>query len=126
MFSSIRLADGPLTVYDLESLGQGSVTVVLSACNSGRSVVCAGNELLGLTAAFLSLGTQQVIASVIPIPDAETAPLMTALHEPLVEGRSVATALAWAQARMSRTEDRASRRGRLGSRVVGRQQPSPR
>jgi tetratricopeptide (TPR) repeat protein len=104
LFSSIRLADGPLTVYDLEGLGQGPVTVVLSACNSGRSVVTAGDELLGLTAAFLSLGTQQVVASVIPIPDAETAPLMTAFHASLLAGRSVATALAQAQARTSRTD----------------------
>ncbi|WP_100498889.1 CHAT domain-containing protein [Geodermatophilus chilensis] len=104
LFSSIGLADGPLTVYDLERLGQGPGTVVLSACNSGRSVVCAGDELLGLTAAFLSLGTRQVVASVIPVPDAETAPLMTAFHELLAAGRSVAAALAEAQARTSATE----------------------
>jgi tetratricopeptide (TPR) repeat protein len=104
LFSSIGLADGPLTVYDLERLGQGPGTVVLSACNSGRSVVCAGDELLGLTTAFLSLGTRQVVASVIPVPDAETAPLMTAFHELLSAGRSVATALAEAQARTSATE----------------------
>jgi tetratricopeptide (TPR) repeat protein len=104
LFSSIGLADGPLTVYELERLERGPGTVVLSACNSGRSMVCAGDELLGLTTAFLSLRTQQVVASVIPVPDAETAPLMTAFHEGLVRGWSVATALAEAQARMPTTE----------------------
>jgi CHAT domain-containing protein len=45
-----------------------------------------------------------VVASVIPVPDAETAPLMAALHKFLLAGRSVADALAQAQAGISRAE----------------------
>jgi tetratricopeptide (TPR) repeat protein len=97
LFSSLALANGPLMVYDLERLDRVPPTVVLAACDSGRHVVCAGDELLGLAATFLAQGTQQLVASVIPVPDAETAPLMVALHQLLATGQPVAHALASAQ-----------------------------
>jgi hypothetical protein len=101
LFSSLTLANGPLMVYDLERLDRVPPTVVLAACDSGRHVVCAGDELLGLAATFLAQGTQQLVASVIPIPDAETAPLMVALHQLLAAGQPVAHALASAQRRLA-------------------------
>jgi len=70
---------------------------VLAACESGRSVVCAGDELLGLGAMFLARGASQLVASPLPVPDAETAPLMTAFHRRLAAGLPVAEALARAQ-----------------------------
>jgi hypothetical protein len=99
LFSAIRLADGPFTVYELEHVRWAPELVVLSSCNVGRAAVTAGGELLGLTAAFLGRGTHQVVASVMPVPDAETIPLMTAFHELLLAGRSAAVALAEAQVR---------------------------
>jgi tetratricopeptide (TPR) repeat protein len=97
LFSDLRLHDGPLVVYDLERLPRVPRTVVLAACDSGRSVVRTGDELLGLAATFIARGTAQLIASVVPIPDAETAPLMIALHKRLANGHSPAAALAEAQ-----------------------------
>jgi CHAT domain-containing protein len=97
LFSSLLLADGPLTVYDLERLDRVPSTVVLAACETGRPVVYAGDELLGLAATFLSQGAQHVIASVVPIPDAQTVPLMTAFHQLLAAGHSVADSLGRAQ-----------------------------
>ena len=97
LFSSLQLADGPLTVYDLERLDREADTVVLAACESGRDVVLAGDEMLGLGAALLSRGSRNVIASVVPIPDAATRPLMVALHQGLADGTPVAHALAQAQ-----------------------------
>ena len=99
LFSAIRLDDGPFTVYELERVRWAPELVVLSSCNVGRAAVTAGGELLGLTATFLGRGTHQVVASVMPVPDAETAPLMTTFHELLLTGRSAAAALAEAQAR---------------------------
>jgi tetratricopeptide (TPR) repeat protein len=101
LFSSLRLADGPLTIYDLERLKQAPQLVVLAACDTGRAVVLAGDELLGLSATFLSLGSRQIIASVIPVPDAETTPLMIEFHQLLVTGLPAASALATAQRRLS-------------------------
>ncbi|HYT25191.1 MAG TPA: CHAT domain-containing protein, partial [Actinomycetota bacterium] len=97
LFSSVDLADGPLTVYDLERLERVPQTVVLAACESGRTVVLAGDELLGLSATFLSHGTRQLVASVVTIPDLETAPLMIAFHRLLAAGVPAAEALARAQ-----------------------------
>jgi CHAT domain-containing protein len=97
LFSSLLLADGPLVIHDLERLPRAPHTVVLAACDGGRSVVHTGDELLGLAAAFLARGSAQLVASVLPIPDAETTPLMVELHRGLAEGRPCATALADAQ-----------------------------
>jgi CHAT domain-containing protein len=97
LFSSLQLVDGPLTLYDLERLRQAPRTVVLAACDSAQAVVRPGDELLGFSATFLTRGTRQLIASVVPIPDAPTAPLMIAFHRLLAAGHPPAAALARAQ-----------------------------
>lgn len=100
LFSSLRFADGPLTVYDLERLQRVAGLVILASCDTGRAVVRAGDELLGLSAAFLTHGTRQLVASVVPIPDAETSPLMIAFHRLLATGHAAPAALAQAQQRL--------------------------
>ena len=94
MFSSLVLHGGELFVHDLERLPNAPHRVILSACDVGRSDVRWGDEVLGLAAAFLALGTSSLIAAVLPIPDQSTIEVMTALHRRLVAGRSPATALA--------------------------------
>jgi hypothetical protein len=84
-------------VYDLERLDAVPHTVVLAACDAGRSVVRAGDEPLGLSAAFLGLGTRRLVAPVVPVPDGAAAELMTAFHGLLAGGAPAAEALARAQ-----------------------------
>ena len=98
LFSSIHLADGPLTVYDLESLGDAPALCVLSACDSGLSEVRAGDELMGLTATLLALGSATIVASVVTVPDEMGTRLMTAFHRELAAGVAPAEALVRAQA----------------------------
>jgi len=98
LFSSISLADGPLTVYDLETLDNAPSLCVLSACESGLSEVRAGDELMGLAAALLALGAATIVASVVAVADETTRALMTAFHRHLVSGRRPADALARSQA----------------------------
>jgi CHAT domain-containing protein len=105
LFSSVLLADGPLVLYDLEGLGRAPGTVVLAACESARAVVRTGDELLGLSATLLTRGTSQLIGSVIPVPDAATAPLMVAFHRRLAAGQQAAEALAQAQVEMTHGGD---------------------
>ena len=107
LFSSLRLADGPLTVVDLELLERVPPLVILAACDSGRPVVCAGDELLGFSSTLLSLGTEQLVASVIPIPDPETTPLMIAFHRQLAAGQLTAEALLHAQRQIADGETKA-------------------
>ena len=97
-FSSLQLADGPFTVYDLERLRRAPHHVVLAACDTGRAHTVAGDEILGFGAALLSGGTATLVAPVVPVPDGETVPLMRAYHLGLLAGHSSAAALASAQA----------------------------
>jgi CHAT domain-containing protein len=99
LFSSLRLADGPFTVYDLELLRDAPHHVVLAACDTAQSHVVAGEEVLGLTSALLSQGTATLVAPVIPVSDVETVSLMRAYHADLRAGREPAEALARAQER---------------------------
>ena len=92
--SSLRLHDGPLTVYDLEALERAPTTLVLSACDSGLSEVRPGDELMGLVATLLRLGTRTIVAPVVAVPDTATMPLMLALHDGLCRGLPPAEALA--------------------------------
>jgi len=98
LFSALRLADGPLTVFDLEGVRRAPNRIVLSACDSGLATVHPGDELMGLVATLLPMGTSSIVASVIPVPDRETRPLMVSLHRRISGGDAVATALADASA----------------------------
>lgn len=98
LFSALDLADGPLTVYDLERLSRAPQLVLLPACQSGVSSVLAGDEVMGLASALFALGTRTIVATVIPVPDAATHPMMVMLHEALRQGIPPADALVYAQA----------------------------
>jgi tetratricopeptide (TPR) repeat protein len=97
LFSAIELDDGPLTVYDLERLRRAPYRVVLSSCNSAVGEAVGADELLGLVSALISLGSAGVVASVVPVNDPATVPLMLALHEHLRAGCGLAQALVLAR-----------------------------
>jgi tetratricopeptide (TPR) repeat protein len=99
LFCSLELADGALTVYDLERLRRAPRRLVLSSCESGLSAVHAGDELMGFTAAVFALGTATVVAAVVPVPDEATSGLMLALDDELRTGTPPALALVRARER---------------------------
>jgi tetratricopeptide (TPR) repeat protein len=105
LLSSLRLHDGDLTVYQLETLQRAPTTLVLPACNSGLSEVRPGDELTGLVASLLCLGTRTVVAPVLAVPDTATMPLMLAFHDGLGRGLPPAEALAVAGAEMGPDDD---------------------
>lgn len=47
-FSSVALADGPLTGFDIDRLSRAPTVVVLGACDIGTSVDTGGGEVIGL------------------------------------------------------------------------------
>jgi CHAT domain-containing protein len=98
LFSSLRLADGPLTVYEIERLRAAPDTLVLPSCDAALAGVRPGDELLGTAAALLGLGVASVVAPVLPIPDDATASLMVSIHERLRAGDTPSEALAAAAA----------------------------
>ncbi|MEU0877849.1 CHAT domain-containing protein [Lentzea sp. NPDC005914] len=68
LFSYLELKDGPLYGYDIARIENPPEVVVLSACESG------------LARAFLDAGTRAVIASVLPVPDAQVSEAMAEVH----------------------------------------------
>jgi tetratricopeptide (TPR) repeat protein len=93
MFSSLRLHDGPLTVYDFEQLERAPYRLVLSSCDSGVLAPAGADELLGLVSSLLPLGTAGVIAGVVPLNDQAAVPLMVDLHRNVRAGQTFAEAL---------------------------------
>ncbi|WP_432032611.1 CHAT domain-containing protein [Streptomyces antibioticus] len=98
MFSSLRMADGPLIVHDFERLARSPYRIILSSCDTARLAPAGADELLGLVTALLPLGTAGVVASSAPVNDAAVVPLMLALHRGLSSGLSLAEALRDARA----------------------------
>jgi tetratricopeptide (TPR) repeat protein len=84
--SALRLADGPLTVYDLETLRTPPAALVLTACDVGLSRVHSGEEVQGFAAALLTLGARAVAASVAPVADDLAAAFAVDLHRELHVG----------------------------------------
>ncbi|HSU03717.1 MAG TPA: CHAT domain-containing protein [Nocardioides sp.] len=93
LFSSLTLADGPLLVHDLQRLRRPPHRVVLSACDSGVMAPVGDQELLGLAAALLSMGTAGVVSSLAEVDDAATVEVMVALHAGLRAGGGLGDAL---------------------------------
>ncbi|RZB13270.1 CHAT domain-containing protein [Streptomyces sp. F001] len=91
--SGLSLADGMLTVRRLLEHRSELDLLVLSACSTGRSAALGGDELLGLTTAFLQAGARQLVVSLWPVLDATTIDLMGAFHTAHRAGKPVAEAL---------------------------------
>jgi hypothetical protein len=102
LFSSLRMYDGPLTGYDFEQLRRAPYRLVLPSCDSGVVAPAGADELLGLVSSLLPLGTAGVVASVAPLNDQATVPLMLDLHQRLSSGATLAESLCgvrrWASA----------------------------
>jgi CHAT domain-containing protein len=67
--------------------------LVLAACESGTHVSYAGNEVLGFVSALLARGTAGILASMANVPDVDAVDLMTAVHDRLARGATLARAL---------------------------------
>jgi CHAT domain-containing protein len=93
LFSSLVMADGPLLVHDLQRLERPPHRVVLSACESGELAPVGAQELLGLSAALLSMGTAGIVSSLGEVDDAATVEVMVALHAALREGHGLGEAM---------------------------------
>ena len=89
--------DGWLTAADALGLDLPGALVTLSACESGRSGVIAGDEVLGLTRAFLGAGAATLVVSLWLAQDTTTAALMEHWYERMGEGVGRAAALRAAQ-----------------------------
>jgi CHAT domain-containing protein len=95
LFSYLTLAgagneperDGRLEAREVLRLRLPARLVVLSACESGRGRVNAGEGLIGLSWAFALAGSPAIVASHWRVDEQGTSDLMLALHRGLLAGR---------------------------------------
>ena len=93
LFSSLRMADGPLTVHDFARLRRAPYRLILPCCESGVLARSGADELLGLASTLMPMGTAGIVASVVPVNDAATTALMLALHAGLRRGLALSESL---------------------------------
>lgn len=75
--------DGTLTASEIFGLALPGTLVVLSACETGLSQVATGDEIIGLTRAFMYAGAPQLIATLWEIDDQATSDLMDTFYAEL-------------------------------------------
>jgi tetratricopeptide (TPR) repeat protein len=96
--SGLDLADGRLTAAEiLEHLRLEADLVALSGCETGQSLIHRGDELIGLTRAFIAAGTPSILVSLWPVADISTRLLMERFYDRLLAGTAPSVALAAAQ-----------------------------
>ena len=93
MFSSVRLGDSELSLFDLYQLPLSAELVTLSGCSTGLNVVVGGDELVGLMRGLLFAGAQGILVSLWDVHDRSTAEFMMAFYAELKHGRNKAEAV---------------------------------
>lgn len=73
--------DGRLEVREIFGMDLKASLVVLSACETGLGKLSSGDELVGLTRAFIYAGTPSVVASLWNVEDSSTAQLMASFYK---------------------------------------------
>ena len=97
--------DGRLEVREIFGMDLKASLVVLSACETGLGKLSSGDELVGLTRAFIYTGTPSVVVSLWKVDDGSTAALMGSFYQHLKTMTKV-EALRRAQLEMIRGEGR--------------------
>jgi CHAT domain-containing protein len=92
-FSSLRLGNNWLNLFDIFNLNLGAEITTLSACETGLSDVLGGDELLGLARGFLRAGTPSLVVSLWTVNDKSTAQLMCRFYQGLRDGATKTEAL---------------------------------
>ena len=93
LFSGLALADGQLTTLDIFSLKLAASLVTLSACRTGQHVISGGDELLGLTRAFMYAGAASLLLTLWPVHDQATTTFMSHFYHLLKTGHTKGAAL---------------------------------
>jgi CHAT domain-containing protein len=88
--------DGRLNVYEVLEMDLNAKLVTLSACETGLGNLNRGDELIGLSRAFLFAGSSSVLVSLWAVADYQTSMLMTSFYGHLKD-HSVQEALTLAQ-----------------------------
>lgn len=91
--SGLFLKDGILTAREIFEMSIKTNLLVLSACQTGMNSRKPGDDLIGLTRAFLYAGARSLIVSLWSVEAKSTFEYMKNLYNELKEGKSKAEAL---------------------------------
>lgn len=98
MESALQLVDGELTAAMLlDSVKLKADLVVLSACDTGLNDLHPGDELMGLTRAFLGCGARSLLATLWPVHEIPTRLFMEHFYETWFNGATKSAAVLAAQ-----------------------------
>ncbi len=89
--------DGHLAVHEILDLTVQCKLLTLSACETGLGQLSNGDELVGLSRAFMYSGAPAVVVSLWKVDDATTSVLMARFYQYLAVGNTAADALSLAQ-----------------------------
>lgn len=101
--SGLITSDGKLTVEDImdsKRFKLSSRMVTLSACKTGLGKLYPGDEVEGLTRAFMYAGTPSVLSTLWSVADESTADLMKYFYENLMKDMSLDESLRQAEIRL--------------------------
>ncbi|HBY97842.1 MAG TPA: hypothetical protein DEP84_28525, partial [Chloroflexi bacterium] len=101
--SGLKLADRWLTVRDIYALRLQAALVTLSGCETGRTAISWGDELVGLVRGFFAAGAPSLVVSLWTVNDESTAELMTGFYNAWRAGAPIAAALRAAQCELLAT-----------------------
>ncbi|HEU5414935.1 MAG TPA: CHAT domain-containing tetratricopeptide repeat protein [Candidatus Angelobacter sp.] len=93
MFSSIKLGNSLLSLFDFYQLQLSAELVTLSGCGTGMNVVIGGDELIGLVRGLLYAGAQTLMVSLWEVHDQSTAEFMRDFYSMYRETANKANAL---------------------------------
>ncbi|MBI2986049.1 MAG: CHAT domain-containing protein [Deltaproteobacteria bacterium] len=111
--------DGRLEVREIFGMDLKANLVVLSACETGLGKLSTGDEIVGLTRAFIYAGTPSVVASLWKVEDSSTAYLMASFYKNL-RTMSKVEALRQAQLELIRGQASSDLLARRGVGGIGR------
>jgi CHAT domain-containing protein/Tfp pilus assembly protein PilF len=103
IFSSIRLGDTHLHLFDLYELRLNAELVTLSGCGTGLNVVVTGDELLGLVRGLLYAGSEAALVTLWDVQDKSTAEFMKLFYKELVTTSDKSLALKTAVQQLRQT-----------------------
>ena len=105
MSSRLKLADGSLHASEiLRDLRLQADLVILSACETGRSHILRGDEIMGLSRAMLYAGTPSLLVTLWPVHEIPTRLVVEhfvaqlAADEPVEAGLALAATQRWLRA----------------------------
>ncbi len=93
MFSSIRLGDSHLNLFDLYQLPLAAELVTLSGCSTGLNGVEGGDELVGLVRGLFYAGAHGILVSLWDVQDRSTSEFMSLFYRQLQQHSNKAEAV---------------------------------